>query len=60
MRRKYMPVFVDCNCDGLWKRTYFFAGLRAIRRDQRGRTATQRGQAESGLDCVIRLGSWAA
>jgi hypothetical protein len=23
MRRKYMPVFVDCNCDGLWKRAYF-------------------------------------
>ena len=28
MRRKYMPVFVDCNCDALWKRAYFFAGLR--------------------------------
>jgi len=23
MRRKYMPVFVECNCDGLWKRAYF-------------------------------------
>jgi hypothetical protein len=59
MRRKYMPVFVDCNCEGLWKRAYFFAGLRAIRRDRRGRTATQLSQAESGLDCVIKLRSWA-
>jgi len=23
MRRKYMPVIGDCNCDGLWKRAYF-------------------------------------
>jgi len=23
MRRKYMPVLVDCNCDSLWKRAYF-------------------------------------
>ena len=37
MRRKYMPVLVDCNCDGLWKRAYFFVGLRAIWRVQRGR-----------------------
>jgi hypothetical protein len=59
MRRKYMPVLVDCNCDGLWKRAYFFAGLRAIRRVQRGRTAMQFSWG-SGLDCVIRLRSWAA
>jgi hypothetical protein len=26
-----MPVFVDCNCDGLWKSVYFFAGLRGSR-----------------------------
>jgi hypothetical protein len=57
MRRKYMPVIGDCNCDGCGKGP-IFRGL-PCDEDRSLRPNCYAEPAESGLDCMIKLRSWA-